>query len=391
MSEKESMKVEEQIQITQQSQGRKPRMANLEMLRCIAMMMVVVLHYLSKGKLLDVSAEEGFSSTVLTAWLIESFCIVAVNVYMMISGYVLCTSHFKLSRLLCLWIQLLTYSIGIGLMAAFLGILPAEEWNTHYLLTLLFPISMDHYWFLTAYIYLYLLLPIVGCALRYMGKKQMQVVLGFLFLVFCVVKSILPFRLEMDAKGYDCIWYLCVFLLAAYVRKFGLVFFGKKWRCFILYFVCVLGAFIEIVCLHKVYFATGSMSFILNIAWEYNHIFTLGAALGLFLMFLNINLPERLVKWVNFVSAYTLGVYLLHENIGIRYAWQGWFGAEPGCSVGKLLMGTISAAFVVFFVGIIVDWIRASLMKVLHKLLMNLRCYRLLQLRIKIVDEMFSN
>ena len=63
---------------------KKERMANLEVLRCVAMMMVVVLHYLGKGGLLpDLTAP--LSVQDMVAWLLEAFCIVAVNVYMTVS------------------------------------------------------------------------------------------------------------------------------------------------------------------------------------------------------------------------------------------------------------------------------------------------------------------
>lgn len=205
---------------------KKERMANLEVLRCVAMMMVVVLHYLGKGGLLpDLTAPLSAQDTV--AWLLEAFCIVAVNVYMMISGYFLCESSFKLSRLLTLWVQLWLYSVGIGVLAAVTGIVPAAEVSTHYYLTLLFPVTMGHYWFLTAYLFLYILLPFVGIGLRRMTKQQFQVALVLLFVTFCLLKSVLPFRLEEDGKGYDCLWYLCVFCAAAYLRRFGIPFYRK--------------------------------------------------------------------------------------------------------------------------------------------------------------------
>ena len=50
---------------------KKERMANLEVLRCVAMMMVVVLHYLGKGGLLpDLTAPLSAQDTV--AWLLGS-------------------------------------------------------------------------------------------------------------------------------------------------------------------------------------------------------------------------------------------------------------------------------------------------------------------------------
>ena len=79
---------------------KKQKMANIEALRCLAMMMVVVLHYLGKGKLLGDLAQPNMGNVGIAAWLLESFCIVAVNVYMLISGYFLCMSHFKITRLI---------------------------------------------------------------------------------------------------------------------------------------------------------------------------------------------------------------------------------------------------------------------------------------------------
>ena len=59
---------------------KKQKMANIEALRCLAMMMVVVLHYLGKGKLLGDLTQPNMGNVGIAAWLLESFCIVAVNV-----------------------------------------------------------------------------------------------------------------------------------------------------------------------------------------------------------------------------------------------------------------------------------------------------------------------
>ena len=162
----------------------KSRMANLELLRCIAMMMVVALHYLGKGELLGDLTESSMGGPGIAGWVIESFCIVAVNLYMLISGYFLTQSSFKISRLLGLWLQVWIYSAGIGIFAALTGILPAGEADTHYFLSILFPISMDHYWFLTVYLFLYAALPVIGMGVRKMTKGQMQAALGTLLFLF---------------------------------------------------------------------------------------------------------------------------------------------------------------------------------------------------------------
>ncbi len=367
----------------------KKRMANLELLRCLAMMMIIVLHYLGKGKLLPDLAGDSMELTGIVAWILEAFCIVAVNVYMLISGYFLCTSNFKLSRLLQLWLQVWMYSAGVGLIATVTGIIPRAEIDTHTLLTMLFPISMGHYWFMTAYIFLYLLLPLLGVGLRKMTKGQMQVTLVLLLLVFSVTKTVLPFRLEEDGNGYDCLWYVCVFVAAAYIRRFGVRFLESKARALVLYVVLCLGIVAEAFVLRWFYLRTGSFGLILKISMEYNHLFPFLAAVGLFGLFLNSEVRGRLAGIVTKAAPYTLGVYLLHENIGLRYVWQGWLGANQITSVLGLLFGTLVAVVVVFICGVLLDAIRARVMGVLHRGLGKIGLYRAIVDKIAAVDNMF--
>ena len=111
------------------------RMANLELLRCIAMMMVIVLHYLGKSDLLVDLTENPLGSVGMTAWFLESFCIVAVNAYMLISGYFLCMSTYKPGRLIKLYLQVWFYSVGVGVLSIATGIFPWQKMTIHDLLT----------------------------------------------------------------------------------------------------------------------------------------------------------------------------------------------------------------------------------------------------------------
>ena len=75
--------------------GKPGRQANFELLRIIAMFMVVILHWnTNSGLLLDV----GSPVTGAGVWSLvtESVCIVAVNVYVLISGYFLSSCTYSL-------------------------------------------------------------------------------------------------------------------------------------------------------------------------------------------------------------------------------------------------------------------------------------------------------
>lgn len=376
------------------------RMANLELLRCIAMMMVAVLHYLGKGGLLADLTGERLAAGETAAWLLECFCIVAVNVYMLISGYFLGQSSFKLSRLIQLWLQIWVYSVGFGLAGALTGVMRETDFDIHFLLTLLFPVSMDHYWFMTAYLFLYLLLPLVGMAAGRMTRQQFQAVLALLFFAFCILKSILPLRLETDRQGYDCLWYLCVFLAAVYVRRFGLPFLEKKWRCLGLYGGCCLLIFAGTMGLRQVYLRTGSLERMLKMFLEYNHLLPFLAAAGLFGFFRSLRIEGKTAAFVNRIAPFTLGVYLLHENLGLRYTWQNWLGAgnlaakmkaDTPEAVIAVILGTAAAAVIVFVCGILTDVVRKGIFGLFRRGLCRFRFYGRLVKKVQAVDEMFTS
>ena len=366
------------------------RKQNLEELRCLAMMMVVVLHFLGKGNLLgDVTAAD-LSAVGIAAWMLEAFCIVAVNVYMLISGYFLCESSFKLNRLLTLYLQIWMYSVGVGMLAVLAQVAPSEEINTHYFLRLLFPVSMGHYWFMTAYVFFYMMLPLIGKAVNGMSKKQLNLVLTMLLIMFCLLKSGLPFRLEEDAKGYDVLWYLCVFLVAAYIRKVGINILGKRLNCVLLYVGGCLLVLAELFVLRYVYLRSGKLGLIMKVSFEYNHLLVLIAAVGLFGLFLHGRGRGIIGAMAAKAGPYVLGVYLLHENVGVRYAWQKWFGAECIDTVPQLFVRTVIAVICVFIAGVIIEWFRSFLLRQVGKLLSRLTLWQKFTEKLVQANEVFA-
>lgn len=370
----------EQMTITGQLHTKKSsRMANMELLRCVSMMLVVVLHFLGKGGGLIALTEGNMPASGYLAWGLESLAIVAVNVYMLISGYFLVESSFKVSRLLQLLLQIWFYSIGIGLVGAVFGLLPEGGFGIHYLLMLVLPVSMNHYWFMTAYVFMYLFTPLLAAGIKKLSKKQLQAVVVLLVLLFSVVKSIVPGRLEADMQGYDAIWYLCVFTIAAYIRMYGIPFFKGKGRGLLVYLAAAAGIFGVTFLLRFLYIKTGSFGTILTICYNYNHILVLIASVAFFYLFYHMRVKEgAFARFVCRIAPYTLGVYLWHEHVALRYEWQQWLYQLIGVpdSAFGLLLGTVLAVVLVFTIGILLDMLRAFLLKLAHKVLKHTGIYR---------------
>ena len=355
------------------------RMTNLELLRIVSMLLVVILHFIGKSSNHPVLTDAEMEAWEYGAWALESFAIVAVNVYMLLSGYLLAGSTFKVKRLVQLWLQLLFYSVGVGSVAAMLGYIPGEGISLYYLAQLFLPVSTNHYWFMTAYVLMYLFLPVLMAGVGKLTKKQFQIVLCVLFLVFCGMKSVLPIKLTTDMQGYDCIWYLCMALLAAYIRLYGISFFRNKKRSLSVYLVSALGIFGISMLFRYIYIQTGKLGDIVTVCYNYNHILVVFAGVGFFYLFLHMQVKNGLLSRVICkLAPYTLGVYLWHENIAIRYEWPLWIqnllgGATEG--TGWFLALFVSVV-TVFAIGICLDMIRGLLFKGAHKLLLFLKPYR---------------
>lgn len=340
----------------------KKRIVSIELLRILAMMMVVLLHYLSKGELLTPLTEE-FSGGAYIAWLLEAFAVVAVNVYMLISGYFLVESGFRPGRLAELICQVLFYSLLVPPVLMAVGILKPGQLTIYRLLQYLLPGQMVHYWFITAYIVMYLFAPVLAAGAKQLSRRQLGLTIVLLLLFFSVSKSLLPVQLEVDSLGYDGLWFICVFLVAAYMRLYGLPFFQKGRRAALCYVGGCLLIYGLTLGVRVFYLRTGRLGNFIHAPYDYNHILNLFAAISLFYAFSGRKLSgERGVgKAILRVAPHTLGVYLLHEHIELRYLWPRWLGATLQCRPWELILRACCCVLLVFAVGVLVDMLRGAL------------------------------
>ena len=80
-------------------QVERKRNANMDLLRMLSMMMVTMLHALTKSDLLIFMGNE-VPVNGWIAWVLETLSVSSVNIFMLISGYFLISSEFKIGRLL---------------------------------------------------------------------------------------------------------------------------------------------------------------------------------------------------------------------------------------------------------------------------------------------------
>ncbi len=367
---------------------RKNRGANIELLRIIAMIFVVCLHYLGKGGTLLPYGDENFTVNTWMAWLLEAFAYVAVNVYVLISGYFLVTAEFRIMRILKVWLQVFFYSAGVWGILLLLGQVSGDYQNGYYCSMFLLPITSQHYWFASSYIFLCLLTPFLGAAARNMSKKQLKTCIIVLMILFSSVwRTVLPMSTPIEDRGYGIIWFVCLFMIAAYIRLY--VPEDGKWKKpFLVYILFSAGLFASMPSIGFVTHTLGKMKQYYNIFYAYNAPFTIIGAIGLFLAFRNMRIPsEKAGKLINSLAGLTFGVYLLHEHVLLRHLWTSLWKVGEAYQKPWFILHLAGVVLCVYMAGSIVEWIRQILFKYIGRVLGLKR----LEQKISGIDHYFND
>lgn len=346
-----------------QTEGK--RNTNMDILRMLSMVMVTMLHALTKSDLLPFMGDE-VSANGWIAWVLEVLSVPAVNIFMLISGYFLISSRFKTRRMVEIGLQTLFYSAGSFALFLLLGKVPLAGMSSYDYLQYFLPIHMETYWFISAYVIIYLLLPLITSGVHAMTEKQLLGVILWLLIFECAFKSFLPVRLSMDTKGYSFLWYLALFLVGARIRLYGFKIVKTARRGWLVYGISTFLILAEIFIMSQIQLRTGRLKEMITVSLEYNHILVFFSAIGIFAAFLYAKpLGEKFGWLVCRLSPYCLGVYLLQENLMMRYLWQDWFGLREAMEqpIPVFLFRVISAIVVMFVLGICVDVLRAVLFR----------------------------
>lgn len=317
----------------------KTRNYGIDFLRMISMIMIVMLHTLGHGGILR--SVSFLSVHYQIAWLLEVIAFGAVNTYAMISGFVSVDSHFKISNILILWLQVLFY--GILINTVFFFLLP-ESRNTSGWIQALFPVTRKEYWYFTAYAGVFFLSPFINQMFRNLSEKQIKTLFCFTLVVFSVVPTISQtFTPQQD-----------VFYMGDGYSEY-----------FILYFFCILITWSSKILVEK--FPISGFTLDSSFLIHYTSPFIVLAAISLLLIFGSMNFSESVKKMIMLISPLSFGVYLLHDHPLVRsYVMTERFAFITNGSVSKMLLFFFGIILAIFVVGCCVDAVRSKLFQLLH-------------------------
>lgn len=265
----------------------KLRNSNIELLRIVSMLMIVVHHILVHGVADSIDAR--------LLHFLDSFVIYGVNTFLLISGYFMIKVKWKsilnLFWICCFW----------KLFHLFFGSIVLDHQYTlvdWFIKPLAIPFSSGG-WFVDTYILLMLISPILNIALDRMSKKELNIAI-ILMTIFNVVYCWMLGR-EDNASGYTLWHFVYMYGVGFYIKHACLNFkFTGLW-----FIVCSLLTFVLCEILH------------IQNAYSYNSPFVIIGAVVLFMAFSNLSIQS---KAINQAALSVLPIYLATD--GGVFGWS---------------------------------------------------------------------
>lgn len=287
-----------------------------EVLRTLAMFFIVVYHCLTHG----VGGGYGFNtvhtvsfSNLLFSDFMLVYCSIAVNLYVMISGYFLVDLNFKLSRVVRTWTNAAFYSCVITVLFMAIQLKP---FNVIVLVKSFLPLSTDAYWFVTQYIGLLILSPFLSIIARQISYRQyIFLLIGGAFLCLSIIPDF-PLGKRFHVAHGNSVWsFAYLFFIAGFIKHHVKKLNTARLLAMIILVTIVLLAY-EII--------LGYQGESIRLRWlDYNGIPFILSVL-VFLLVRQLQVPEnRFWNVLAKMAPYTFGVYLIHDHLLVRdWLWM---------------------------------------------------------------------
>lgn len=346
------------------------RLSNFELLRFIAMIMILLVHanYAILG---DVTIADFEINPIpsFARMIFEQICIVAVNVFILISGWFGIKPSIKGATSLIF--QVIFYAVIItALFALFSGDYQFITFKN------VFPLYYM-YWFVAAYLILYALSPILNA----FSESATKTIFTSVLLSYFALEMFYGFITDLGVfqGGYSAMHFIGMYLLARYMKLHTTKLSNVNlWINMGLYLLFTIMPVLVVFC------GDTWIARVVNSVY-YNSPFVILASVFLFLVFVRMNFQSNVVNWL---AASSFAIYVIHSHPLIFPIYADVIQTiYQSVSVFGYIGLTIVLAIIIGVICVIIDQMRIIVWRWLSKAFLD-KCFAALESSFtKIVNE----
>ncbi|MCQ2484473.1 MAG: acyltransferase [Clostridia bacterium] len=301
--------------------SRRQYFDGIDILKILAMFLVTMLHIVVQGVKVDSCTNEITKGAMC---FLESVGFNCIDVFVLCTGFLCYGKKGRFSRIIQLWLQVAFWSLTCNLIIYKLLGKNIEHENIIIALNT-FAITYKPYWYFTAYVALFIFIPLLNSAIDNISAKTYALSLGIGTVLFCMLPFVYRKNLFDLSEGYSFAWLTFVYLIGAEIRKYDLI--GKiKSKLLILMLTVSLAVTTILAYLHT---TKVLVSRVLNfdiLYRSYNSIFILTASVSLFLLLAQVQISNSFAKKVlRICASASFSVYLIQCSQGF---WENYLSGH---------------------------------------------------------------
>ncbi len=328
------------------------RDSNLELLRIVCMLFILMHHFVVHVFYPNLALRDGNLGWYrVICIVINGFAYVGVNCFILISGYY--GIKFKWKSIFNLYCLCAFYALLVVVERCICQDIPFDKGMLY---AVILPFSHTEWWFITCYLALFLLSPMLNKAIEGFGRKEFVLALVLL----TIVNLYFGYYWHLhNVDGYNLWQFVFVYFIGAFLHKFPLKRLDRR-ISFVLYLTCVV---------------LWSIMTIISVKWRiphwssfhYNNPVVILSSVGLFVYMTTFEIRS---PKINALASGVLAAYLIQDvEGGVIYSFSKMFKNHVEMAVGTEGMRIISMlTFVVVGSGLVlllalaVDKLRLLLM-----------------------------
>lgn len=331
------------------------RNSNIELLRIVAMFFVVLHHAVVNSgvdELFDFS-QMPTANMILHQWF-GMWGKTAINAFVLISGYFMCTSKLTKLRLLKVYGLVQFYIILVWLLLYLSD--KGEVFSLRRLISLFSWLATEiNHSFFASFLVFYIGIPIYNALIYNLHTTTLRSLAFGMVGVFTI-----PFTFFGNHEVFNWVfWYVALYFVGAVVRLCPFDWMNKNKICLPGLLLCIIAAMAGVllydwnVCHHWPCLLLKAVGTIVGVA-ESCSIMSFSVGLLLFCVFRNMQVSYS--KTVNIIAGTTFGILCIHAASGAMrcFTWGFVFDVKGH----YCWWWTLLSAFVVFVVCSVIDYIR---------------------------------
>lgn len=339
---------QERMNIGLKAKQTKDRQSNIELLRIFAMLLIVFHHFYVHGALTNCT-----NVTLLlkiNGYISALFAIggkLGVMLFVIITGYFLIDSAPKVSSFFKIYFETLFYSLIILVPSIIIAPKIGMHISSHLLNCSLFPFSGNAYWFITAYLMLYLFSPFINIMLKNSDEEKDR----YLLFISTVIFMFIPTFFHQSYYLCSFSYFIYFYIIGAFIRlkKFRFLYDNKVLSKFVLFSFLFILIYIFSCILHNDIFCRKALKYA-----GLHSLPLLIIAIYIFNFFNNLKIPFN--KYINYISSSMFAVYLIHDNNLIRpFLWKYLLHVSTHIYSRYFFLYMIISVMTVFSLCIIID------------------------------------